>query len=70
VRRTFQRFSNDPGGIYHTCGGKKTTAAHGSINLFLIRSLKLNHLTAIFFAGIALAQGNQRHADKTTRDAN
>jgi len=23
------------GGIYHTCGGKETTAAHGSINLVL-----------------------------------
>jgi hypothetical protein len=39
-----------------------------SINLFLIRSLKLNQLAAIFFAGIALAQGNQRHAIKTTEN--
>jgi hypothetical protein len=70
VRPAFQHFSNGRGGIYPTSGGKTTTAAHGSINLCLTRSLKLNQLAEIIFAGIALAQGNQRHAIKTTRDAN
>ena len=66
MRRTFQRFSNARGGIYHTCGGKTTTAARNSVSLVLIKSLKLNHLVAIFSAGTVLAQSNQRHAIKTT----
>jgi hypothetical protein len=56
------------GGIYHTRGVKKTVTVRCPSHIFPISPLKFNHLTAIFFAGIVLAQGHQRHAIKPTTE--